>query len=192
MGEDSVLVNRCIEGEGEAFDVLVMKYQKPLYSLLYRMLSSHDDAAEVLQKTFVRAFTGLPGFKRKSSFKTWLYRIAVNLAKNVYRERSSTEHVPLECMDIGDGPRALESLIEGENRQLLRRAVGGLPQKQRLTLILRVQEGCAFAEIAGIMRCSIGTAKANYHHAVQKLKGMLAGENPGSGAVGDSVGKKTG
>ena len=173
MDEDLDLIKRTMAGEREAFDKLVIKYQKPLYSLLYRMVSSHEDAADLLQKAFIKAFTGLGSFEQRSSFKTWLYQIAINLAKNVYRDRSRAEYVPIDNVVIRRNPRTLEALIVKENRTLLRQAVAGLPEKQRITLLLRIQEDKKFEEIADIMKCSVGTAKANYHHAVQKLKGMM-------------------
>jgi len=173
MDEDLDLINRTEAGEREAFDDLVRKYQKPLYSLLYRMVSSHDDASDLLQKTFIKAFTGLRSFERRASFKTWLYQIAINLAKNVYRDRARVEYVSIDDVIIRKNPRTLETLIHNESRQLLRRALGNLPEKQRLTLLLRVQEEKKFEEIADIMECTVGTSKANYHHAVQKLKAML-------------------
>jgi RNA polymerase sigma-70 factor, ECF subfamily len=173
MDEDLDLIARTIAGEREAFDELVLKYQKQLYSLLYRMVSNHEDAADILQKTFVKAFTGLGSFERRSSFKTWLYQIAINLAKNVYRDRARVVHVPIDDVVIRKNPRTLETLIHNESRLLLRKRLGELPEKQRMTLILRVQEGKKFEEIASIMRCSTGTAKANYHHAVQKLKAIM-------------------
>lgn len=176
MDEDLDLIIRIETGEREAFNELVLKYQKPLYSLLYRMVSDHDDASDLLQKTFVKAFTGLKGFERRSSFKTWLYQIAINLAKNVYRDRSRIEKVPIDDVIIRRDPKILETLIRQESGLLLRQSLARLPEKQRLTLILRVQEAKKFEEIAVIMKCSIGTAKANYHHAVQKLKKIM-GEN---------------
>jgi RNA polymerase sigma-70 factor (ECF subfamily) len=175
MDEDITLIERYTAGEREAFDELVRKYQRPLYSLLYRMVSNHEDAADILQKTFVKAFTGLSRFERRASFKTWLYQIAINLAKNVYRDRSRVEHVALDDVVIRREPKTLENLIASESRELLKQALTGLPEKQRLTLMLRSQENKKFEEIAGIMKCSIGTAKANYHHAVQKLK-VIMGE----------------
>jgi RNA polymerase sigma-70 factor (ECF subfamily) len=176
MDEDLDLMRRTAAGEREAFDELVVKYQKPLYSLLYRMVSNRDDAADLLQKTFVKAFTGLNSFERRSSFKTWLYQIAINLAKNVYRDRSRARQVPIDNVVIRINSRTLETLIAKEDRILLRQALAGLPEKQRLTLLLRIQEDKKFEEIADIMKCSIGTAKANYHHAVQKLKAMIGGK----------------
>ena len=176
MDEDLDLIARIEAGEREAFNELVLKYQKPLYSLLYRMVSDHDDASDLLQKTFVKAFTGLKGFERRSSFKTWLYQIAINLAKNIYRDRARIEKVSIDDVIIRRDPKTLDTLIKQEDRVLLQRSLAGLPKKQRLTLILRIQEAKKFEEIAAIMKCSIGTAKANYHHAVQKLKKIM-GEN---------------
>lgn len=173
MDEDLRLLERYEAGEREAFDDLVRKYQKPLYSLLYRMVSDHDDAADLLQKTFVKAFTGVSGFQKRSSFKTWLYQIAINLAKNLYRDRSRRVQVNLDEVVVRKDPKTLEALVAAESRQLVRRAVADLPEKQRLTLMLRVQENRKFEEIAGIMNCSVGTAKANYHYAVKKLKAMM-------------------
>jgi RNA polymerase sigma-70 factor (ECF subfamily) len=108
-----------------------------------------------------------------------MYQIAINLAKNVYRDRARVEHVALDTVIIRKNPRTLEALITKENRQQLRQALTGLPEKQRLTLLLRIQEDRKFEEIAEIMKCSVGTAKANYHHAVQKLKMMLREETAG-------------
>lgn len=173
MDEDLDLIARVDAGEREAFDELVIKYQKPLYSLIYRMVSNHEDAADILQKTFIKAFTGLRSFERRSSFKTWLYQIAINLVKNLYRDRGRAAYVHIDDVVIRKNPRTLESLIHKENVLLLQRALGELPEKQRITLILRVQEGKKFEEVASIMKCSLGTAKANYHHAVKKLKAIL-------------------
>ncbi len=187
MDEDLDLINRTAAGEREAFNELVIKYQKPLYSLLYRMVSNHDDASDLLQKTFVKAFTGLGSFERRSSFKTWLYQIAINLAKNVYRDRSKAEHVPIDDVIIRRDPRTLDALIQKESRLLLRQALAGLPEKQRMTVMLRVQENRKFEEIAEIMQCSLGTAKANYHHGVQKLKTMMGEKEKGQGSASNRL-----
>jgi RNA polymerase sigma-70 factor (ECF subfamily) len=173
MDEDFDLISKTLAGERESFNELVIKYQKPLYSLLYRMVSNREDAADLLQKTYIKAFTGLGAFERRSSFKTWLYQIAINLAKNVYRDRSRKEQVSIDDVIIRRNPRTVEALIAKESRLLLRQAVGSLPEKQRITLMLRIQENRKFEEIAKIMGCSTGTAKANYHHGVQKLKAVM-------------------
>jgi len=186
MDEDLSLLDRFTTGDRDAFDELVLKHQKPLYSLLYRMVSDKEDAADILQKTFIKAFTGIRGFERRSSFRTWLYQIAINLAKNLYRDRARAALVPLDDVVIRRDPKVLESLIHKESRDHLHRAVAGLPDKQRLTVMLRIQEQKTFEEIAGIMKCSVGTSKANYHHGVQKLKELfkkseVRGQEPGEG-----------
>ena len=186
MDEDLALLDRFAAGDRDAFDDLVLKHQKPLYSLLYRMVSDKEDAADILQKTFIKAFTGIRGFERRSSFRTWLYQIAINLAKNLYRDRARAALVPLDDVVIRRDPKVLESLIHKESRDHLHRAVAGLPDKQRLTVMLRIQEQKTFEEIAGIMKCSVGTSKANYHHGVQKLKELfkkseVRGQEPGEG-----------
>jgi len=178
MDQDNELIDRYAAGDREAFDALVLKHQRALYALLYRMVSNHEDAADLLQKTFVKAFTGLSGFERRSSFKTWLYQIAINLAKNMYRDRAKFTRVSIDDVVLQRDPRTLDALIHKQSRLLLRQALAGLPEKQRMTVMLRVQEGRKFEEIAVIMQCSVGTAKANYHHGVQKLK-LSMGEKDG-------------
>lgn len=179
MDEDLDLINRTEAGEREAFDDLVRKYQKQLYAMLYRMVGNHEDASDLLQKAFIKAFTGLRTFERRATFKTWLYQIAINLAKNVYRDRARIEQVPIDDVIIRRNPRTLETMIINENKQLLRQSLASLPEKQRMTLMLRVQSEKKFEEIAGIMKCSVGTAKANFHHAVQKLKAIMKAKEPG-------------
>jgi RNA polymerase sigma-70 factor, ECF subfamily len=180
MDDDLELLDRCVAGDRDAFNELVLKHQKPLYSMLYRMVSDADDAADILQKTFVKAFTGIKGFERRSSFRTWLYQIAINLAKNLYRDRARAGRVSLDDVIIRRDPKTLDSLIKKETRDRLYKALTSLPEKQRLTVMLRIQEQKTFEEIAGIMKCSVGTSKANYHHGVQKLKAMF--EEPGTGS----------
>ncbi len=186
MDDDLEFLDRSAAGDREAFDELVRRHQKPLYSLLYRMVSDPDDAADILQKTFVKAFTGIGAFERRSSFRTWLYQIAINLAKNLYRDRSRAAKVSLDDVIIRRDPKTLDSLIKKETRDRLYQALSTLPEKQRLTVMLRVQQQRTFVEIAGIMKCSVGTSKANYHHGVQKLKMMFKEPEVGSREPGEN------
>jgi RNA polymerase sigma-70 factor (ECF subfamily) len=178
MDEDLALLDRHLSGDREAFNDLVRKHQRPLYAMLYRMVSDPDDAADILQKTFVKAFRGVAGFERRSSFRTWLYQIAINLAKNLYRDRSRLQHVPLDDVVIRRDPKTLDALARKQVRQRLLAAMTELPEKQRLTVMLRVQQQRTFEEIACIMGCTLGTAKANYHHGVKKLKARLSETTP--------------
>ncbi len=173
MDDDLDLIKRTVAGDREAFDELVRRHQRQLYAMLFRMVGNQEDAADLMQRAFVKAFTGLGSFERRSSFKTWLYRIAINLAKNTYRDRARAEYVSIDDVVLSRNPRTLDALIVQENRSLVRKALAGLPEKQRTTLILRIQGEKKFEEIADLMQCSVGTAKANYHHAVQKLKALM-------------------
>ncbi len=186
MDEDLTLLDRHAAGDGEAFNDLVRKHQRPLYAMLYRMVSNHEDAADILQKTFVKAFTGIAGFERRSSFRTWLYQIAINLAKNLYRDRARVQQVPIDDVVIRKDPRTIDSLVRKETRERLLQAMTGLPEKQRITVMLRVQQQKTFEEIAAIMECSLGTAKANYHHGVKKLKAAFEDSEEKSGNPGDN------
>jgi len=186
--EDLLLLDRHASGDCEAFNELVRKHQRPLYAMLYRMVSNHEDAADILQKTFVKAFTGIEGFERRSSFRTWLYQIAINLAKNLYRDRARVQQVPIDDVVIRRDPKTLDTLVRKETREQLMQAMTELPEKQRITVMLRVQQQKTFEEIAAIMKCSLGTAKANYHHGVQKLKARLGErETDGTGSGDDDA-----
>jgi RNA polymerase sigma-70 factor (ECF subfamily) len=182
MDEDLALLERHLAGDREAFDDLVRKHQRQLYAMIYRMVSDPDDAADILQKTFVKAFLAAAGFERRSSFRTWLYQIAINLSKNLYRDRSRVNRVPIDDVIIRRDPKTLDALVRKETRGRLQEAMFELPEKQRITVMLRVQQQRPFEEIARIMGCTLGTAKANYHHGVKKLKALLNEGTDGAGA----------
>lgn len=124
MDDDLELLDRTASGDREAFDELVLKHQRALYSMLYRMVSDADDAADILQKTLVKAYLGIRGFERRSSFRTWLYQIAINLAKNLYRDRARAAKVPLDDVVIRRDPKTLEGIIRKETRDRLYGALG--------------------------------------------------------------------
>lgn len=172
MDEDSILVRRYIEGDGDAVEELVSKYQKRIYALCYRMAKNIEDAKDLTQKTFMRAVEGMRGFRRESSFKTWLYRIAINVSldhvkKNRHEERELEESI------TGNQAGTLLALIEDEQRKYVRLGLDELPERQRLAIILRAYEGLSCSETADVMGCSEGAVKAHYHNAVKKLKEIL-------------------
>ena len=175
-GEDRLLVERALAGEERAFEDLVKKHQAPLYYFTLRFVRDEQAAADLAQTTFLRAFKGLQGFKQEASFKTWLYRIAINLSKNYLRDRVKERHVSSEEIDPPSHANPLQELIGHEKQRLLMQACEKLPERQRLTLTLKVQEGMKYREIAEVLRCSVGTVKANFHHACTKLKEILGEE----------------
>lgn len=173
MEGEGRLVERALGGKEGAFEELVKMYQAPIYYLTLRFVRDEQAATDLAQTTFLKAFQGLPGFRHGASFKTWLYRIAINLCKNYLRDHGREK---LEGWGENDPPSSsdpLQELIENEEQRHLLRAWKQLPERQRLTLTLKVQEGMKYREIAEVLGCSVGTVKANFHHAIIKLKNIL-------------------
>src|SRR5262249_45111922 len=142
--EDAEAIERFRQGERAAFEQLVRKYQKSIYFFVLRHVGDPDDAEEVTQRAFIKAFGGLEGFRGEARFRSWLYRIAVNLALNHIRDQSKfARDVEVEgaTEDAGSAP---EQLAAAERGRRLRAAVARLPRKQRLTLELRVYEDLSF------------------------------------------------
>jgi RNA polymerase sigma-70 factor (ECF subfamily) len=175
VDEDSQLVERFRQGERAAFEQLVRKYQKPIYFFVLRHVPDSDEAQELTQRAFIKAFGGLAGFRGQAAFRSWLYRIAVNLALNHIRDQSKfARDVELEERPVGSrAATADDQLVAHEDQVRLREAVAKLPRKQRLTLELRVYEDLSFREVADILGTSEGAAKVNYHYAVKRLKEWL-------------------
>jgi RNA polymerase sigma-70 factor (ECF subfamily) len=171
-GEDR-LVERAQHGEERAFEELVKRYQSPLYYLVLRFVRDEQTAADLTQTAFVRAFQGLPGFRQRSSFKTWLYRIAINLCKNFVRDRAKKGLENSVEIDPPSASNPLQELIEYENRRRMVQAWEQLPEKQQLTVTLKIQEEMKYHEIAEVLECTVGAVKANFHHACKKLKAIL-------------------
>lgn len=170
------LVARARKGDDTAFENLVRMHQRQLYGYLYRLSGDMDDAMEITQTAFVKAYQSIGRFRGDSSFKTWLFRIASNTWRNTIRDRSSRKTVPLDTVPLSSAHDPLADAVKNQEQEMLAAAVKKLPPRQQQALVLRVQEGCSFAEVARIMNCSTGAAKASYHHAVVKLKALLKGD----------------
>ena len=173
MGSEDRLVERARAGDEGAFEELVRRYQKPIYYLCLRSVREEQAAADLAQTAFLKAYEGLHGFRGQAIFKTWLYRIAINLCKNYLRDYGKKRFDSLGEMDPPSKANPLHELIEHESQALLARAWARLPEKQRLAVTLKVQEGMKYREIAEVMGSSVGTVKANFHHACTRLKTML-------------------
>jgi RNA polymerase sigma-70 factor, ECF subfamily len=162
-------------GEREAFDALVERYQRDIYRLCYRYVNDPQDANDMAQEVFLKAYRAIGKFRGDSSFSTWLYRIAVNTCLNF---RSSRKPEAEELSDALQDRRAgaLAAMEEEERAQRVREAVSRLPEKQRATLILKVYHELTHEEVAGIVGASVGTVKANLFHALGNLRKMLQAE----------------
>jgi RNA polymerase sigma-70 factor (ECF subfamily) len=177
--DDRALVLAAVEGNRDAFDELVKRHQRQVYQLCYRFTGNHEDASDLAQDVFVRAYKGLRNFKGQSAFSTWLYRIGVNVCLNRAATRTAARTVALERVDYADlrGERADAALVREERAAEVRAAIARLPQKQRAALILRVYHELPHEEIANILGSSAGAVKANFFHALANLKKLLQGES---------------
>jgi RNA polymerase sigma-70 factor, ECF subfamily len=178
MIEDNELIQKFINGDETGFDELVRRYQQRIYALLYRLVHNPEDAREVSQDVFVRVYQALPRFQGKSSFYTWLYRIAVNCAFNCLRSRRRRQArvdntVPLdEELDaqLPSGEMPEDNFRQGEIRRAVRAAVDTLPERQRAVFIMRQYDGLSNDEIEKVLGLSTGAVKSHYFLAVHKLQ----------------------
>ncbi|HQY69002.1 MAG: RNA polymerase sigma factor RpoE [Gammaproteobacteria bacterium] len=172
---DQQLVERVQKGDNRAFDVLVLKYQHRIYSLVTRFIRDPDEVQDVVQEAFIKAYRALPGFRGESAFFTWLYRIAINTAKNYLVSRA--RRPPGADVDVEDAEHlesgaALRDLAGPENqlmteqlRAVIDRAIRALPEDLRTALTLREFEGLSYEEIAEVMRCPVGTVRSRIFRA---------------------------
>ena len=172
--DDSALVSTFQAGERAAFDVIVERHRRTVYLLCRRFVPQHEDAADLAQDVFVRAFKGLARFKGDAALSTWLHRITVNAALNRVSVKRPVD-APIESAPEADTRAAdpLQEVLRGECAERVRRAIGELPPKQRATLVLRVYHECSHEEIAATLGGTVGAAKANLFHALGNLRRLL-------------------
>ena len=176
---DLPLVERFKAGEQRAFDEIVRRHQQSLWRMARRYVKNDADAADVVQQTFVRAFKALAKFRAASTVRTWLYRIAINLALNHVRDRRREEPAAPEDLAAASGvalATGASRIIEGEDAARLRAAIEALPPKQRMVLELRVYDDLPFKEVADLADCTENAAKVNFHYAVKRLRELLGAE----------------
>lgn len=172
---DADLVHACLEGDRHAFDVIVERHQRAIYRVCYRFAGTHEDASDLAQEVFVRAYKSLRTFKGHASLATWLYRIAINVGLNhVGAKKPVLEPLGGTRDDLrSDVEAPVEAVLRSERAEHVRAAIRRLPRKQRATLILRVYHELPHEQIAGILGSSVGAVKANFFHALSNLKKLL-------------------
>ncbi len=174
---DDVLVARAQRGERAALGELVARHQRALFALCMRYVRDTDEAADLVQRAFVRAMTKLGELREAGAFRSWILRIGAHLALNHLRDnaRFVSDGDQAEQGDAQPGAPVppLERLESAEQAAALRDAVRTLPTKQRMTLELRIYEDLSFREIAAALEISEGAAKVNFHYAVRKLRAAL-------------------
>lgn len=180
--DERALIQRCIAGDAAAFEPLVEKYRQRVWRLAYQVLHDREEAWDVAQEAFVRAFHSLPSFRGQSAFYTWLFRITVNVATDRHRqrgaqarafgpERVSEEEWARTTPDPGGGPE--QQAARKEQRDRIRSALDALPPKARTIIMLSDVEGLSYREIAEVLNCPIGTVMSRLHNARKRLKAIV-------------------
>src|SRR5437867_840898 len=183
--EEMVLVKRAKQGELGAYDELVRRYQERIYATVYHMTSNHEDANDLAQEAFVKAFQALKSFKGGSSFYTWVYRIAVNKTINFLKQRKNRTQMSLDDIDFNaEHDPDLVALISektprreinlAELQEKLNTAMQKLSEPHRLVVTLHDVQGLSHEEIAKIMDCNIGTVRSRLFYARQQLQAYLS------------------
>jgi len=178
---DDELVARSMGGDAESFNQLILRWERPIYALAYRVIGREEDARDVCQETFLRAFRALPGFKGQAKFSSWLYRIALNLCRDwIRRQRRAPVMQMPEGVDPGElvaerGPvESIEELVA--RRQLsgvVEEAMALLPEEQRTAIILKEYHGMTFQEIADMQGCPLSTVKTRLYQGLTVLRRHL-------------------
>jgi RNA polymerase sigma-70 factor (ECF subfamily) len=176
---DQQLVARVQKGDHRAFDLLVLKYQHKIFGLINRYVRDVDEVQDVAQEAFIKAYKALPNFRGDSAFYTWLYRIAINTAKNYLVSRSrrppgkDVEVEDAEYYEGGGGLRELENpenaLFGAELKVVVEQAISGLPEDLRTAITLREFDGLSYEDIADIMDCPVGTVRSRIFRAREAI-----------------------
>lgn len=181
---DQQLVAKVQKGDSRAFDLLVLKYQHKIFALIGRYVRDRDEVQDVAQEAFIKAYKALPSFRGESAFYTWLYRIAINTAKNylVSRSRrppgSDVELEDAEYFETGGGLREIENpenaLFGAELKAVVDGAIGALPEDLRTAITLREFDGLSYEEIADIMACPVGTVRSRIFRAREAIDALVS------------------
>jgi RNA polymerase sigma-70 factor (ECF subfamily) len=179
---DEELVTRATAGDLESFNQLVARWERPIYALAYRTLGREEDARDVAQEAFMRAYRGLRGFKGQAKFSSWLYRITLNLCRDWIRRERRAPVVSLpegtESTDLADERAAPTESVEDlvarrEMSDAVARAMAELPEEQRAAILLKEYHGLTFQEIADMLGCPLSTVKTRLYQGLSVLRRRL-------------------
>ncbi|MDR1528598.1 MAG: sigma-70 family RNA polymerase sigma factor [Puniceicoccales bacterium] len=184
FNEDLCLVNRVKANDSIAFDALVKKYRERLFSIVYNMTSNREDAFDITQEVFIKAYRGIKGFNGKSAFFTWLYRIAINTSITQMNKIRLRRFFSLETLDTENAQKACPEYFVGMNstskplflkelQENLNIALQKLSNKHRSVVVLCEIEGLSSAQAAFVLKCSEGTVRSRLHYAKEQLKSYL-------------------
>jgi RNA polymerase sigma-70 factor, ECF subfamily len=185
---DEELVARSRTGDLDSFNQLVLRWERPIYALAYRTIGREEDARDVCQETFLRAFRALGGFKGEAKFSSWLYRITLNLCRDwIRRERRAPVVQPPEDVDLielaaaTEPSESIEDLVARKDlSRLVEQAMTLLPEEQRTAIVLKEYHGLTFQEIAELVGCPLSTVKTRLYQGLIVLRRELAKNNRAS------------
>lgn len=190
--DDQHVICSVLNGDVNAYAVLVARYQKPIYNLMFRMSGSVADASDLAQETFIKAYKQLHRFKEGRSFFPWLYTIGLNHCRNFLRLKKSRQDVSTEDCEINaglDDPSQREArLLTQLDIEQLREALGRLPIDYREALILRYHQELALEDVAEALEISLSCAKMRVHRGLKKLRKILENVHHGKETIGSSAG----
>jgi RNA polymerase sigma-70 factor, ECF subfamily len=178
---DEELVAKSIRGDDDSFNELILRWERPIYALAYRQIGREEDARDVCQETFLRAYRALNGFRGQAKFSSWLYRIALNLCRDWLRRerRAPTVQAP-EGMDLtemaaaGEPAESIEDLVARRDlARAIERAMTRLPEEQRTAIVLKEYHGLTFQEIADLVGCPLSTVKTRLYQGLTVLRREL-------------------
>jgi RNA polymerase sigma-70 factor (ECF subfamily) len=178
---DEELVDRSRGGDADSFNQLITRWERPIYALAYRVIGREEDARDVCQEAFLRAYRGLAGFKGEAKFSSWLYRITLNLCRDWIRKqrRAPVSQMPedTDAMELAAevGPvESIEDLVaRRELSAVVARAMTLLPEEQRTAIILKEYQGMTFQEIADLQGCPLSTVKTRLYQGLSVLRRHL-------------------
>lgn len=181
--QESAVVRAVLDGDVNAFEMLVREYEKNVYNLALRMVGNSEDAADMSQEAFIKAYNSLNSFRGDSKFSVWLYRIVSNVCLDFIRSRKRKQTVSLSVeddngedveLDIADDTQSPERLMDKQlTRDAVRRGLASLPPGQRQILLLREIQGMSYDEIAEVLNVEAGTVKSRIFRARKKLSAFL-------------------
>jgi len=181
---DQQLVARVQKGDSRAFDLLVLKYQHRIFGLIGRYVRDADEVQDVAQEAFIKAYRSLPGFRGDSAFYTWLYRIAINTAKNYLVSRARRPpgtDIEIEDAEYFEGSSGLHEIENPENalfgaelKVVVDDAIGALPEDLRTAITLREFDGLSYEAIADIMDCPVGTVRSRIFRAREAIDALVS------------------
>lgn len=185
LADDETLVARVQHGDASAFDHLVGRYKERLYATVYHMTSNHEDANDLVQEAFIKAYKSIGSFKRESSFYTWVYRIAVNRTINHLKRRKNKNHFSFDDIDshIQNDPDFVELMSHvtprrevglTELQEKLNEALQKLSEAHRAVVVMHDVQGMTHADIAKVIKCSEGTVRSRLFYARQQMQGLLS------------------